>query len=190
VCRRPFSQCLIGSFQAISVTVTSATMEFGAVRKAFRSPGRRRSWTLAENDRSDGCRRKDSGSASALVGGLGTDRSQRREERTNETMLKCPNGRGLSPRVRRHLLQARALLNCPRSISTCAEVPSGGSRPPRHLAVYLHVCGGTLHPSETGDTEGGLSPRVRRYPTSRYIEPSWVWSISTCAEVPPKCRTV
>ena len=46
---------------------------------------------------------RDSGSASVLVGGLGTDRSQRREEWTNETMLKCPNGRGLSPRVRRYL---------------------------------------------------------------------------------------
>ena len=40
VCRRPFSQCLIGSFQAISVTVTSTTMGFGAVREAprFRLP--------------------------------------------------------------------------------------------------------------------------------------------------------
>ena len=45
---------------------------------------------------------RDSGSASALVGEIGTDRSQRREERTNETMLKCPNGRGLPPRVRRY----------------------------------------------------------------------------------------
>ena len=45
---------------------------------------------------------RDSGPASALVGGIGTDRSQRREERTNETMPKCPNGSGLSPRMRGH----------------------------------------------------------------------------------------
>jgi len=105
--------------------------------------------TRAENGRPDGCQKEIPGRrppplADSAQIGLGTDRSQRREERTNETMPKCPNGRGLSPRVRRYPTTKTVRPRDERSISACAEVPPSGGAATSSNTVYLRVCGGTL----------------------------------------------
>ena len=50
--------------------------------------------------------------------------------------------------------------------------------------VYLRVCGGTLRDRRADGEPQGLSPRVRRYPYSRYSGVPERRSISACAEVP------
>jgi len=92
--------------------------------------------------------------------------------------------KGLSPRVRRYLVQAAGQGDHHGSISACAEVPPSRGVFRKIGPVYLRVCGGTLsRPFPLSKTEG-LSPRVRRYLLRAVPLVIVIRSISACAEVP------
>ena len=88
----------------------------------------------------------------------------------------------LSPRVRRHRRVFFTTSSTARSISACAEAPSGCSWRASTWGVYLRVCGGTI-PKGTAPVSGaGLSPRVRRHHRRDRLSSPRGGSISACAE--------
>ena len=91
---------------------------------------------------------------------------------------------GLSPRVRRHLLEVGRLGRQRGSISACAEAPIASIVDLRSSRVYLRVCGGTCRRRWTTACRTGLSPRVRRHPADAPPNVRQEGSISACAEAP------
>jgi len=91
---------------------------------------------------------------------------------------------GLSPRVRRYPNSISRNTGRTGSISACAEVPATVPKPAEQTSVYLRVCGGTAVRDVVFESEYGLSPRVRRYPTDEHFAEQYDGSISACAEVP------
>jgi len=95
-----------------------------------------------------------------------------------------PTDRGLSPRVRRYLINDMHGEAYMRSISACAEVPDKAMDEDTDTEVYLRVCGGTVVKTLLPPPPKGLSPRVRRYRSRRDDAFEVHRSISACAEVP------
>ena len=88
----------------------------------------------------------------------------------------------LSPRVRSHLLQHRAVVVAVESISACAE--SSGSWPLNSncSGVYLRVCGVIVLNFGGAHSPPSLSPRVRSHPIQFQGHAPTAESISACAE--------
>jgi len=93
-----------------------------------------------------------------------------------------PLARGLSPRVRSHLVLPERIDPTYRSISACAEPSLLPERPFGRPTVYLRVCGAISRKSSPRWPGRGLSPRVRSHQVDRYQERNPLRSISACAE--------
>ena len=103
---------------------------------------------------------------------------------TIDMMLSSAVPVGLSPRVRRHLSLVGRHHPQGGSISACAEAPEPRGRARLYGGVYLRVCGGTSSLMWITYSSGGLSPRVRRHPSSVRCWLVLIGSISACAEAP------
>ena len=91
---------------------------------------------------------------------------------------------GLSPRVRGNPGPDCVTYRAGRSIPACAGEPAVYVNVPRREEVYPRVCGGTDNVGYVGHYDGGLSPRVRGNPPTRYW---WICpggSIPACAGEP------
>ena len=103
---------------------------------------------------------------------------------TRASCLSRTKVKGLSPRVRRHLLKTLPRRRAVRSISACAEAPGNTTPTTRTGWVYLRVCGGTSSCDLGSQGARGLSPRVRRHRCSVLRCRKERRSISACAEAP------
>jgi len=96
-------------------------------------------------------------------------------------MPKCPNGSGLSPCVRGHLMWDPKTRSWWRSIPACAGASRMDHRESDCLEVYPRVCGGILHALSRSVHETGLSPRVRGHHCEHFSTNATPRSIPTCA---------
>jgi len=80
-------------------------------------------------------------------------------------MPKCPNGSGLSPRVRGHPCPTSGADTGLGSIPACAGASPEWWRRRSGAGVYPRVCGGISSRFPFGTNDSGLSPRVRGHRT-------------------------
>ena len=101
------------------------------------------------------------------------------------TGMGCPDGCGLSPRVRGNPTTARAVWASPRSIPACAGEPGRWCTRWGLRRVYPRVCGGTYPALPPPPPPAALSPRVRGNLCTPPTASPFAGSIPACAGEPP-----
>ena len=93
---------------------------------------------------------------------------------------------GLSPRVRGSPVGTVTAKSAVGSIPACAGEPAVLVSTPDAHPVYPRVCGGAMGMSTVGDSDLGLSPRVRGSPAHQAHPVPAKGSIPACAGEPPR----
>ena len=99
-------------------------------------------------------------------------------------MAVTATSKGLSPRVRGHLLAPLGMGLDSGSIPACAGAPIAMAQTVRRPKVYPRVCGGTHKGTPVEATRKGLSPRVRGHRSGSPQSVPRSRSIPACAGAP------